>query len=95
MVNYLLNNKYLSFRPAVFLSFVLIKLLRKIKIFVHLSYVEKATTNEKNFKFSGFGGIGSSFVDCEDDRLEKFENPPKSIWTLKGSYPMVYLCFLL
>ena len=26
--------------------FVLMKLLRKTKIFVHLSYVEKATTNE-------------------------------------------------
>ena len=42
------GKKDLSVRRALFISFVLQKLLQKKNIFVHISKVEKARTNEKS-----------------------------------------------
>ena len=38
---------------------------------------------------SGDGGTGKSFVDCGKESLDRFDEPPHSVWTLKGGRPMV------
>ena len=47
-----------------------------------------------DIQFSGFGGEGRTFIDCNDRELKLFGDPPKTVWTLKGGYPMVSQTFI-
>ena len=37
----------------------------------------------------GQGGVAKSIMDCHEENLNKFEEPPHSVLTLKGGYPMI------